>query len=76
MTLMPASPQAFMYLVGLPAPVTTTGTLLINHHLCDLVGKRAHEHDVDAKGLIRLGAQLMNLVAKPVGVGVHGRDNA
>ncbi len=26
MTLMPASFQAFMYLVGLPAPVTTTGT--------------------------------------------------
>ena len=26
MTLMPAAFQAFMYLVGLPAPVTTTGT--------------------------------------------------
>ena len=26
MTLMPASFHAFMYLVGLPAPVTTTGT--------------------------------------------------
>ena len=26
MTLMPAAFQAFMYFVGLPAPVTTTGT--------------------------------------------------
>ena len=52
------------------------GHLLINHHLCDLVDKRAHEHNVDAKGLIRLGAQLMNLVAQPVCVGIHGRDNA
>lgn len=49
---------------------------LVNHDLRDLVGKRAHEHDVDAKGLIRPGAQLMNLVAKPVGVGVHGRDDS
>ena len=48
---------------------------LVNHDLRDLVGKRAHEHDVDAKGLIRPGAQLVNLVAQPVGVGVHGRDN-
>ena len=48
---------------------------LVNHDPRDLVGKRAHEHDVDAKGLIRPGAQLMNLVAQPVGVGVHGRDN-
>lgn len=39
------------------------GHPLINHHLCDLVDKRAHEHDVDAKRLIRLGAQLVNLVA-------------
>ena len=49
---------------------------LVNHDLCNLVGKRAHEHDVDAKGLIRPGAQLVNLVAKPVGVGIHGRDDA
>ena len=49
---------------------------LVNHDLGDLVGERAHEHDVDAKGLIRLGAQLMNLVAKPVGVGIHSRDDA
>ena len=52
------------------------GHLLINHHLCDLVDKRAHEHNVDAKGLIRLGAQLVNLIAQPVCVGIHGRDNA
>ena len=48
---------------------------LVNHDLRDLVGKRAHEHDVDAKGFIRPGAQLVNLVAQPVGVGVHGCDN-
>ena len=76
MTLMPASFHAFMYLVGLPAPVTTTGTRYVNHNLRDLVGKWAHQHDVHAKGLIRPGAQLVNLVAQPVGVGVHGRDNA
>ena len=51
------------------------GHPLINHHLCDLVNKRAHEHNVDAKGLIRLGAQLVNLIAQPVCVGIHGRDN-
>ena len=50
--------------------------LFIDHNLCDLVDKRAHEHNVDAKGLIRLGAQLVNLIAQPVGVGIHGRDNA
>ena len=48
---------------------------LVNNDLRDLVGERAHEHDVDAKGLIRPGAQLVNLIAQPVGVGVHGRDN-
>ena len=37
--------------------------LLIDHNLRDLVGKRAHEHHVDAKGLIRLSAQLVDLVA-------------
>ena len=50
--------------------------LLVDHNLCDLVGKRAHKHDVHAKRLIRLGAQLVNLIAQPVGVGIHGRNNA
>ena len=66
---------------GNPLAAAAAGLLVNARHIPfgvtvrDLVGKRAHEHDVDAKGLIRPGAQLMNLVAQPVGVGVHGRDN-
>ena len=37
--------------------------LLVDHDLCHLVDKRAHEHNVDAKGLICFGAQLVDLIA-------------
>ena len=67
---------SFHVLGGITGTSHHNGHLLIDHNLCNLVGKRAHEHDVNAKGLIRLGAQLMNLVAKPVGVGIHSRDDA
>ena len=67
---------SFHVLGGITGTSHHNGHLLIDHNLCNLVGKRAHEHDVNAKGLIRLGAQLMNLVAKPVGVGIHCRDDA
>ena len=50
MTLMPASFHAFMYLAGLPAPVTTTGTHS-SITTCATSSANAHEHDVDAKGL-------------------------
>lgn len=66
---------SFHVLGGITGTSHHNGHLLIDHDLCNLVGKRAHKHDVDAKGLIRPGAQLVNLVAQPVGVGVHGRDN-
>ena len=66
---------------GNPLAAAAAGLLVNARHIPfgvtvrDLVGKRAHEHDVDAKGLIRLGAQLVNLVAKPVGVfGVSADD--
>ena len=50
--------------------------MLVDDDLGDLVRKRAHEHDVHAEGLVGLLAQLVDLVAQPVGVGVHGRDDA
>ena len=50
--------------------------VLVDDDLGHLVGKRAHEHHVDAEGLVGLLAQLVDLVTQPVGVGVHGRDDA
>ena len=52
------------------------GNVLVDDDLGHLVGKRAHEHHVHAEGLVGLLAELVNLVAQPVGVGVHRRDDA
>ena len=52
------------------------GHVLVDDDLGHLVRERAHEHHVHAEGLVGLLAQLVDLVAQPVGVGVHGCDDA
>ena len=52
------------------------GHLLVDDHLGHLVGKRAHEHHVHAEGFIGFGAKLVDLVAEPFGVRVHGSDDS
>ena len=50
--------------------------LFLGHDLRDLVGKRAHQHDVDAERLVGQPARGLDLPAQVVGVCVHRGDDA
>lgn len=52
------------------------GHLLLHHNLRHLVGVGRHQHDVDAVRLVRDFADLADLLAELLPVGVHARDDA
>ena len=47
-----------------------------DNHLCHVVRKRAHEHDVHAKRAVRQFLGMANLTAQPFCICIHGRNDA
>ena len=71
MTLRPFSTQFLMYLEGSPAPVDDDGHLFLHDDLRHLVRKGREQHHVHAEGLIGDFADLLDLGAQLLAVGIH-----
>ena len=63
-----------VYVSGVSGACGDNLNTLLNNHVRDLVGKRAHKHNVNSEGLVRELSALFNLRAELFSVGVHSGD--